>query len=495
MTLIDVDHRRDAISLVLGKYPEPVLIPKERYTSREFLELENEKFWPHVWQFACRVEELEQVGDYVEYVIGDRSVLLVRSDPETIKGFHNACLHRGRALKEGCGSARELRCPFHAWRYNLDGTIKEVVDPETFHPDSIRPEDLCLPEVVVDTWGGFVFINFDHDCEPLNEFLADLPEYFDPMGIEDMRVQSVRTLAMDANWKVGLEAFVEAYHVIGTHHQVLAYTDIGIVDGDRSIVTGRHVSFPQPVYGQAGSDPTPDGEETDVVGVRPDSDILQSGPTQRYRMAPREILPSPYSLRLGPGLEVDERANLVRMITGVADERGLMIPLEDVDLAKEIAADDIPDGMTPFMYYNQRRIERLEASGVKMPKTMNAPLFTVFPNFTTPGPFRNLWLFRFRPHATDPDKCFFDIYVLTRCPEGEKSPVLREFHDPAATGDSEKDVAEYSLLLLQDIRNIPLVQRGLHSLAKPGIRASAVQELGVRLLHEGIDGYLSRDWS
>jgi Ring hydroxylating alpha subunit (catalytic domain) len=290
-----------------------------------------------------------------------------------------------------------------------------------------------------------------------------------------MRVQSVRTLAMDANWKVGLEAFVEAYHLIGTHQQSLAYTDYTSVKEGRSIVTGRHVSLPQPVYSDSVSEPKEDLEETNGIDLK------------------RHLFASPYSPRLGPDLEVDERANLVRMITESTDTRGLLIPHEDVELAEEVAAGDIPDGTAPTMYYNEMRIKRLGLSGVKLPKAINAPLFTVFPNFTTPGPFRNLWLFRFRPHATNPDKCFFDIYILTRCPDGEKPSVLREFHDPATTGDDEKDVAEYGLILFQDIRNIPLVQKGLHSLGKPGIRPGAQQELGVRMLHEGIDEYLTRD--
>src|SRR5580704_17126848 len=246
MTLIEPGARTyfAADRWVLGDYPEPVLIPTERYTSREFLQLEYQKFWPQVWQFACRQEEIPEVGDFLEYTIGDRSVLLVRSEADVIKGFHNACLHRGRTLKVGCGSARELRCGFHAWRWNLNGTIKEVVDPETFHPDSIRPEDLRLPEVLVDIWGGFVFINFDHDAEPLRDFLADLPEYFDDTWPQQLQLSSIRTLVFDANWKVALEAFVEAYHISGTHEQGLWLSDDSLWRRGRSLITGRHASLP-----------------------------------------------------------------------------------------------------------------------------------------------------------------------------------------------------------------------------------------------------------
>ena len=459
--------------LLLGKYPEPVLIPTERYTSREFLELEYEKLWPHVWQMACRQEELPTVGDFVEYTIGDRSVLLVRSEPEVIKGFHNACLHRGRSLKEGCGSARELRCGFHAWRWNLDGTIKEVVDAETFDPASIRPEDLSLPEVEVECWGGFVFINFDHDAEPLREFLAGLPGYFDDLWLDKLHISSNRTVVLGANWKVGLEAFVEAYHICGTHEQSMWTSDDSAWKYGRSLITGRHASLPFE-YGEMLGDES--GEKT-MGDVR-----LKRG--------------MKYSPRLGPGLEVDERANFVNSLRGLWSERGLMTAPEDMAIAEEVSQSDLPEGTSPWHAYRDRVIEDFRATGIPVPPKLDAPFMMVFPNVQTlffSGP-RTLQVYRFRPYGMDPDKCLFDIMYLRRYPEGHTPTVVREHHDPCITGDDGRDVAEFGLALYQDLRNIPYIQRGLHSLEKPGVRPSGRQEESLRHLHEGIDGYLTRDW-
>ena len=80
------------------------LIPKERYISREFVDLEMERLWPRVWQIACREEELPRPGDYVEYVIGDQSILVVRGADGNVGAYHNACLHRGTRLGSGVGS-------------------------------------------------------------------------------------------------------------------------------------------------------------------------------------------------------------------------------------------------------------------------------------------------------------------------------------------------------------------------------------------------------
>ena len=93
------------------------------YTSRAFHELEKEKLWSKVWQFACREEEIPDVGDTAVYDICDWSILVVRSAPDTIKAYYNACLHRGRQLREFSGWTNELRCPFHGFCWNLDGSL------------------------------------------------------------------------------------------------------------------------------------------------------------------------------------------------------------------------------------------------------------------------------------------------------------------------------------------------------------------------------------
>src|SRR5712692_5698513 len=81
-----------------------VIVPGARYTSRDFFDLEMERLWPRVWQVACREEEITAPGDFIEYTIGDQSILVVRSDADTIKAFFNACPHRGTRLAAGVGN-------------------------------------------------------------------------------------------------------------------------------------------------------------------------------------------------------------------------------------------------------------------------------------------------------------------------------------------------------------------------------------------------------
>lgn len=99
-------------------------IPVSRYTSRSFHELEKEKVWSRVWQMACRSENIPEVGDILRYDIADRSYLVVRTAPDVIKAYYNACLHRGRMLREHDGRVNEIRCPFHGFCWELDGRLK-----------------------------------------------------------------------------------------------------------------------------------------------------------------------------------------------------------------------------------------------------------------------------------------------------------------------------------------------------------------------------------
>ena len=173
---------------------QPNIIPKERYVSRDFFDLEMERLWPRVWQMACREEEMPRTGDFLEYVIGDQSILVTRSEPDTMRAFYNTCPHRGTRLAAGVGNfaTGEIRCRYHAWRFELDGTNKEVVDRFDF-PPTMTDADVCLNQIQVGRWGGFVFINMDPHCESLESFLGPLPEL---LGAVSLRQDAVPLLPL-----------------------------------------------------------------------------------------------------------------------------------------------------------------------------------------------------------------------------------------------------------------------------------------------------------
>jgi phenylpropionate dioxygenase-like ring-hydroxylating dioxygenase large terminal subunit len=222
--LLDNDTRPENVPVALRwqrwEFLGDTDIPRSRYVSREFHELEKEKVWKRAWQMACREEDVPEVGDTCVYDICDVSILIVRSAPDRIQAFYNACLHRGRQLREADGPTHELRCPFHGFCWNLDGSLKQV--PCEWDFPHVQHDEWGLPEVQVGTWGGFVFINMDPDCEPLESFLGELPSHFEKWPLEQ-RYKSVHVARIfPTNWKVVQEAFMEAFHVVATHPQLLA---------------------------------------------------------------------------------------------------------------------------------------------------------------------------------------------------------------------------------------------------------------------------------
>ena len=208
-------------SLLVG---DDGVVARARYTSRDFAALEFDRLWSRVWQVACREEEISEVGDYCEYLIGDQSILVVRSAPGVVSAHHNTCLHHGTRLAEGSGhfDDRCIRCRYHAWRYDLDGKLIEVIDPEEFAP---IPEDARLGQVRVERWGGFVWVCIESDAPPLLQYLDPLPTLLAPYHLDQMRIRAYLSTVLPANWKVVVDAFNEGYHVQGTHPQILPWTD------------------------------------------------------------------------------------------------------------------------------------------------------------------------------------------------------------------------------------------------------------------------------
>ena len=126
--------------------PGPTRVPVSRYTSQAFFDLEVEKIWKRAWQMACHEDDMPNVGDYVPYDIAGLSFLVVRTGVDEFKAYYNACLHRGRKLRENRGGrATELRCPFHGWTWNLDGSLRQV--PCQWDYPGLKASEQSLPEV------------------------------------------------------------------------------------------------------------------------------------------------------------------------------------------------------------------------------------------------------------------------------------------------------------------------------------------------------------
>ncbi|MCU1449272.1 MAG: Rieske (2Fe-2S) domain protein [Acidimicrobiales bacterium] len=419
------------------------LIPKERYTGREFAQLEMERLWPNVWQIACREEEVPRPGDYVEYVIGDQSILVMRAADGSLGAYYNACLHRGTRLAAGVGTFDEgrIKCRYHGWCYDLSGCVTNVPDREEF---TDLPADLRLGALRAETWGGFVFVNMDPSAEPLLEFLDPIPELLGPYRLDEMRFRSYQTLVLPANWKAVLDAFNEGYHVQGAHPQILPWTD------DVSIAYEQYDRHAR--YG-------------------------------RLENARRELRPSP-RLSLDDSA-VDEGEILASLVAGLGgaflkDERAIV---------EELRASQLPPGSL-LGAYQDRRMRLLAGRGFDVtdftPDRMtSAEDVYWFPNMVGPIYPGSAILFRVRPNGLDPDSSLKDIWVLEWRPPGEERPMPERRFYPDWTA---KDWGEISN---QDYANLVEVQAGMHSRGFEGLRLNPRQEGNIAHMHRVLDRYLS----
>src|SRR3989440_162218 len=159
-----VDRKSSALPVPYAM-GSPDRVRKERYFDPDFYQMEVELLWPRVWQMACRLEEIPQPGDFVEYEILDQSILVLRTDDMGARAFQNACRHRGVKIVEGRGTCEGgFTCPFHGWCYGLDGKNTFVSQAKTFADQNLQPEDLNLTPVRGEMWGGGAWINLDRNA-------------------------------------------------------------------------------------------------------------------------------------------------------------------------------------------------------------------------------------------------------------------------------------------------------------------------------------------
>jgi nitrite reductase/ring-hydroxylating ferredoxin subunit len=434
-----------------GAAPHPVrddgTIPKERYLDADFLELELERMWSRVWQVAGREEELREPGDFLEYTIGDESVLLTRGADAAIHAMYNTCLHRGTRLAGGCGhfdasaDGGDIRCPYHAWRYGLDGRLVEVVDASEF-PD--LPEQVALAPVRVECWGGFVFVCLDAHAPDLHSYLDPLPSLLGPYHLEQLRFRSHLTTILPANWKVVVEAFCEGYHVQGTHPETLPWVDDVGIEYEQ-FETHAH-------YG-------------------------------RLANARRRLQPSP-RLGIDPS-DVDEGKILRGLVAGLGgaflgEERAAVDELIDADL---------PPGELLGAYQLRRReilaARGFDVSGLDLEQMTSAEDVYWFPNLVGPIYPGSAILFRVRPNGRDPDSAIKDTWVLEwpEDPETWQMPERRRF-------DDWRD-RDWGLITNQDYSNMERVQEGMKSRGCTGIRLAKRQESNILHLHRVLDRYLA----
>ena len=209
----------DPVSLLRENVSRPFeqarAMPPEVYTSEVFLAAELEHIFGQEWLCLGRSSALAEPGDYAAWEIAGQPVVVVRDRDGTLRALSNVCLHRMSTLLQGRGRTRAIVCPYHAWTYNLDGSLRGA--PAMSKNTGFRREDYCLPRIRCEEWKGWIFVTLNPDAVPTAERLADVGALVDDFGMEDYVETFFETHVWDTNWKVLAENFMESYHLPVCH--------------------------------------------------------------------------------------------------------------------------------------------------------------------------------------------------------------------------------------------------------------------------------------
>ena len=433
---------------------DPERIPAQRYYDPEFYQAELDHVWPHVWQMACRLEQIPEVGDWMEYQNLGQSVIIVRTE-SGVKAFHNSCRHRGVPVvgnastggnAHGNCAARGFVCPFHGWRYNMDGENTLVYGKHLFSERQLEGGDINLVPCRVETAIGCAFINFDDDAPSFRDSIGPLVDRLEAHNLHKLRAEWWFGTVLPANWKLAMEAFMEGYHVMKTHPQLHA--------------------------------------------VAP---MLYDGMYKNERKPQLEMAEPDLTLRENIDLQLESMKRLSEGMAGMLHAKELEIArsLADVDnLGVEFPKDKDQALMMWLGIVQDQISKRLQANGEPVPDLntvcqtdpINAVEF-LFPHYFLLPYFSSFSSYRIRPLG--PESCLFELWSLTTYPEGEEpeapmEPTMLPYNSP-----------EFPPIPRQDYANIPINQVGLHAKGFEFMRLSKNVEGMISNFQRLVDGYIA----
>ncbi|MDP3195452.1 aromatic ring-hydroxylating dioxygenase subunit alpha [Tabrizicola sp.] len=190
-------------------------MPKSVYTSPDFARAEQEHIFAKEWLCAGRADALPNPGDYLTMTIAGEPVIILRDREGVLRGMSNVCRHRMSTLLEGRGNVRSIVCPYHAWTYNLDGSLRGA--PAMARNEAFCKEDVKLPTVRVEDWQGWIMVTLSPDAVPVAERLAGVDRLVGHLPMKDYREVFREEFRWDTNWKVLAENFMESYHLPVCH--------------------------------------------------------------------------------------------------------------------------------------------------------------------------------------------------------------------------------------------------------------------------------------
>jgi phenylpropionate dioxygenase-like ring-hydroxylating dioxygenase large terminal subunit len=384
------------------------------YFDLQSIALEFQKLWSKSWLLAGVTSDLAELGDYFLFDIQHESIIVTRSK-KGIQAFYNVCSHRGAVLvTEPRGNQKVFVCPFHRWTFRNSGDLVRITDEDTFDPRVVghRPG---LTKVACETHAGLIFISMADDPPPLKEAIGLPDGYLEPYQIDKMKVVRHVRSEWGSNWKVGVEAFYESYHLHAVHP-----------------------------------------ETTGMMGdLNVQYDLYPAGAS---RMIVPLGQPSP---RLHDQTTVNE---------------GLQFLLGEAGIDPTTFKGDAGDVRGAIQSAKRERAERegLDYSGFVDGQLSDSWATGIFPNAQIGCHPEALFLMRFMPHISDPQRFYYDTMTLIM-PTGDADATAPQWmglpegtdisgrQRPTTENYSLKEDANLGLVLSQDAAFLPRVQQGMRS--------------------------------
>tara|TARA_B100000787_G_scaffold168806_1_gene158341 strand:- start:1693 stop:2817 length:1125 start_codon:yes stop_codon:yes gene_type:complete len=185
------------------------------YTDHNFLDAELSKIFSRDWFCVGRADALAKPGDYLTLDLADQPILVLRDSTDKLRAMSNVCRHRMSTLLEGRGSIRAIVCPYHAWTYNLDGTLRGA--PAMDQNTAFCKSDVVLPNVACEEWLGWVFVSLNPEAVPVVSELEQVQDLVGDFGMENYTETFFETHVWNTNWKILAENFMESYHLPVCH--------------------------------------------------------------------------------------------------------------------------------------------------------------------------------------------------------------------------------------------------------------------------------------
>ena len=261
-------------------------IPADRYVDDEFFALEQEHLWSKTWLLAGHADEVPDVGSYKLWESAGAPILIVRGRDRQIRAFYNTCSHRGSSLvRQESGKEVVFVCTFHCWAYNLDGSLNHIPDEREFI--AIDKSKRGLKPVRCEMFGNWIYINCDVQAVPLTEFLGPLTHELEDFRPDELRFVSRYHYDLPCNWKITMEAFMEAYHIKEVHPKTVNRIMDNRVASIALLPQGSTRMFVPAKTGESRFVPVPAANKHEA-GDR--HEVVRSG-TLSYNMFPNIVTP------------------------------------------------------------------------------------------------------------------------------------------------------------------------------------------------------------